>query len=67
MKSKYNVEKRIADERFVMTIPGLDYSVGDEYYVLMLYRPGNPDLNIRGCWQVVAWAHTEKGAWSCRY
>jgi len=54
MKSKYSVEKRTADERFTLTIPGLDYAVGDVYFVLKEHE------------QVVAWAHTEDGAWACR-
>jgi len=55
MKSKYSVEKRIADERFTMTIPGLDFRVGDEYFV----------LKENG--MIIAWACTEEGAWGCRY
>ena len=46
---KYAVERRTADEHFVMSIPGIDYSVGDEYLVLKEDR------------RVIAWAHPGDG------
>ncbi|MCL2247483.1 MAG: hypothetical protein FWC10_10335 [Lentimicrobiaceae bacterium] len=54
-KSRYTVERRIADERFIFTGPGIDYQIGDEYYVLLL------DSAVMG------WARTETGAWSLCY
>jgi len=54
-KSRYTVERRIADERFIFTGPDVDYRIGDVYYVLLL------DGAVRG------WARTENGAWSLRY
>ena len=55
MKSKYTVEKRIADEHFIFTIPGIDYYIGDEYFVL------------REDGEVIAWAHTKEAALSCKF
>jgi hypothetical protein len=54
MKSKYEVEKRMADEHFIYTIPGIDYQIGDTYYVLK--KEG----------MIVGWSSTEEGAWSCK-
>ena len=52
-KSRYTVERRIADERFIFTGLGIDYRIGDEYYVLLL------DGAVRGR------ARTENGAGHC--
>ena len=55
MKEIYTVEKRTADEHFICTIPGIDFHIGELYFVLKLNN------------KIIAWAHTKERAIACKY
>jgi hypothetical protein len=65
---KYSIEKRTADERFIMTTPGIDYRIGDEYFVVLETKIRSKYSGTKTKYGyidtiIIAWTHTEEDAW----